>query len=85
MLLQLDFISCQPRSGLGDYGMPSMHVCACVCVFLTFLHQPLYISFIFEDSFTKFVENVYGWENMYVKKFVLIKKHGHHSQLLENH
>ena len=31
-------------------------------------------SFIYEDIFTKFVENVYGSENMSVKNFVLILK-----------
>ena len=54
---------------LGDYEMPSVQswVCACLCVFVTFLIK-LYISFSYEEIF-KFAENVYGCENMSVKKY----------------
>ena len=40
---------------------------ACMCVFITFLNHKLYISFSYEDIFTKFAEDVYGCENMSVK------------------
>ena len=60
--------------------MPSMRVCVCVdvclhaCVSLImFLHKPLYLIY-FEDIFTKFAENVYGYENMSLNNFVLILK-----------
>ena len=34
----------------------------------------LYVSFIYEDIFTKFTLNVYCYENLSVKNFVLILK-----------
>ena len=39
-----------------------------MCAFVTF-YINLKISFVYEDIF-KFAENVYGYENMSVKKFV---------------
>ena len=75
MLLQLDFYSPLAKATLGDYEMPSLCVwvdgCACMCVSSHFKVK-LYIVFIYEDIFTKFAENVYGCENMSVKKFVPI-------------
>ena len=59
------FISHQP--GLGDYEMPSVHV---YCVQLSHFFINLYISFIYEDIFTKFEENVYGCEKV-CKKIVV--------------
>ena len=51
-----------------------MHVCMHVCIVI-FLHQPFVShSFIYEDIFTKFAENVYGCENMPVKILLLILK-----------
>ena len=47
-------------------------VSACVC--LSHFYIKLYISSIYEDNFTKFAENIYGCENMSVKKLVLILK-----------
>ena len=33
-----------PRPSLGDYGMPSVHACnACMCAFVTFLNQAVYL------------------------------------------
>ena len=61
--------------------MPSMRVGvhAYMCAFVTFVHKPL--SLIYEDIFTKFAENVYGYENISVKKFAMIlkKQNGCHS------
>ena len=53
--------------GLGDYETPSVHACMHVRVCLSHFYINLYISFIYEDIFTKFAENVYGCENMPVK------------------
>ena len=50
--------------------MPSMHA----CVHLSHFYINLYISFIDEDVFIKFAENVYGCENMSVKSFRVILK-----------
>ena len=55
---------------LGDYETPSLWECVC----LSYFYFNLYISFIYEDIFTKFAENVYGYENMSLKYFVLILK-----------
>ena len=48
--------------------MPSVN--ACMPHFYINLHN----SFIYEDIFTKFAENVYGCEIMSVEKFFLILK-----------
>ena len=64
----------------------SVRVRACVC--LSHFYINLYISFFYEDIFTKFTENVHGYENMSVKNVVLILKknqYGCHSRLFENH
>ena len=42
----------------------------CVC----HTYKDFYISFIYEDTFTKSTENVYVYENMSVKKLALIFK-----------
>ena len=63
------------------------HVCMHVCVRLSHFYINLYISFIYEDIFAKFAENVYGCENMSVKKscpHLKKTKHGSHSRLIEN-
>ena len=52
--------------------MPSLCVCVRAFVCLSHYYTNLYISFIYEDIFTKFAENVYSCENMTVKYFVLI-------------
>ena len=44
------------------------------CVHLLYYHINLYISFIYDDIFAKFPENVYGCENMSVQNFVIILK-----------
>ena len=48
------------------------HACACVC--LSSFYINLYVLFIYENIFTKLSENVYGYENMSLKTFVLIFK-----------
>ena len=67
------FISGHPKPGVRDYETSSIRAwgCACVCAFVTLLNQA-YISFIYEDIFTKFAENVYGCNNMSVKNSALI-------------
>ena len=45
---------------------PSIHS-SCFCINLN-------ISFIYEDIFTKFAGNVYGYENLSLKNFSLILK-----------
>ena len=49
--------------------MLSVHacVCACICAFVRVLNQAVYLL-QFEDIFTKFAENVHGYE----------KNHGAH-------
>ena len=47
-------------------------LCMRACVHLSLLCINLYILFIYEDIFTKFAENVYGYENVSVKSFFLI-------------
>ena len=50
-------------------------VCAVLaCVGLSHFYINLYVSFISEDIFTRFAENVYGCENMSVKHFALVLK-----------
>ena len=79
MLLQFNFYLLPAKTGVGDYEMPSVQGgwgCMGVhaCLHLSHLYINLYISFIYEYIFTEFAENVYGYENMSVKKFVLILK-----------
>ena len=50
-----------------------VRVCVCMSAFVIFLIN-LYITFINEDIFTKFAENVYGCENFSVTNFVHILK-----------
>ena len=45
--------------------MPSVH--ACVHVYLAHFYINLYISFNYEEIFTKFAENIYVSENKSVK------------------
>ena len=52
------------------YVFVDMHAYVALSNFYTNLH----ISFIYEDIVAKFAENVYGYENMSVKHFVLIVK-----------
>ena len=59
--------------------MPSVHasyVCACVCACVRSSRFciNLNISFIYEDIFTKFARNVYGYENLSLKNFSFILK-----------
>ena len=42
-------------------------MCVHACVHLSHFKIKLYISFSYEDIFTKFTENVYGCENISVK------------------
>ena len=49
-------------------------MCVHTCVCLSHVYINLYVSFIYEDIFTQFTENVYGRENMDVNKFVFILK-----------
>ena len=51
-----------------------MGVCVYACVCFSYFLINLYITFIYEDIFTKFAENVYGCENMSVTNVVLILK-----------
>ena len=44
-----------------------MYVCVHACVCLSHFKIMLYISFSYEDVFTKFAENVCGCEDMSVK------------------
>ena len=44
------------------------------CVHLLDFYVNLYISFIYEDNFNKFTENVYGCKSMSVNSFVIFKK-----------
>ena len=46
---------------------PFVRVCVHACVHWSHFKIKLYISFSYEDIFTKFAENVYGCENMSVK------------------
>ena len=52
--------------------------CMCACVRLSVRSSRfcinLNISFIYEDVFTKFARNVYGYENLSLKNFSLILK-----------
>ena len=50
--------------------MPSVRQSVCSSRFCINLN----ISFIYEDIFTKFAENVYGYENLSLKNFSLILK-----------
>ena len=52
--------------------LPYVHVCVSACVGLLHFYINLNISFICDDIFTKFAENIYGCENMSVKKIVVI-------------
>ena len=76
------YYSCISPDG-QSWGWETMRV----CVHLSHFYINLYISFIYEDIFTRFAENDYGCENMSAKNFVLIwkKQYGNHSQLLKNH
>ena len=69
MLLQLHF--CQGQ--IWEIMKHCPCVCANMCAFVPFFinHK---ISFIYEDIFTKFPENVYRCENMPVTIFLLILK-----------
>ena len=55
-------LPCMRRKGGGG---------VCMCAFVTF-YINLYISFIHQDIFSKFAENVDGCENMSMNNFVLI-------------
>ena len=72
MLPQLHFNLLLAKAGLRL----SNAFCACVheCVDLSHFKINLYILSSYEDIFTKFVENVYGCENMSLKMMVLIFK-----------
>ena len=52
-------------------------------------HLPfvIFLNQAYEDIFNKFAENVYGCENMSVKKYGIHfkKQQGCHSRFLENH
>ena len=79
MLLQLDFYSPLAKVRVGREKKPSllvcMHACLCMCMCaLSYFFTNLYVTFIYEDIFTKFAENVYGCKNMSVTNFVLILK-----------
>ena len=51
------------------------YMCVHACIRLSCFYINLNISFIFyKDIFTKFVENVYGYENLSVHNFGLILK-----------
>ena len=68
------------RSGLGYYETSYMCVCVCggggvhACVCLSHFYKNLYISFIYENTFIKFAEILYGCENMSVQNCFLILK-----------
>ena len=75
MLLQLEFNLPRAKAGVGNCEMLSVHVCvrACgvkACVHLShFKSSFISILFSYEDIFTKFAENVYGYEDMSVKNY----------------
>ena len=62
------------KPGFGDYEMPSVCVFMCAHISLSLvLHKP-FNTFIYEDIFIKFAENVYRYENLSVKIFLTLKK-----------
>ena len=61
---------CGPRPWSGDYKTPSVRAYVRLSRFCINLN----ISFIYEDIFTKFAGNVYGYENLSLKNFSLILK-----------
>ena len=82
MLLQLHFYL-PPAKGQGWEIMKSLLcacMCVCACVLLTQFYLNVYVSFIYENIFSRFAGNVYSCENMFAKNFILIlkKQHGHH-------
>ena len=71
----------QPKARGWEIMKCKCLLCVCMRVFVTFLHQSLYL---FEDIFTKFAENVYGCEIMSEKCCTHFKQHGHDSPSFEN-
>ena len=66
--------------------LPYVRVCIRPSIHSSGFYINLNILFMYKDIFTKFADNVYGYENMSVQNFGLIlKTKGHHSQLFENH
>ena len=63
-------LSMHHRPQAGDYKTPSVRASVCSSRFCTNLN----ISFIYEDIFTKFAGNVYGYENLSLENFSLILK-----------
>ena len=75
MSTSADFLS--PAKGHGQEIIKCLpYVCASVraCVRSSHFCINLNISFIYEDIFTKFAGNVYGYENLSLKHFSLILK-----------
>ena len=70
-----------------DYETLSVWACLRLCVVLLCFYLNCYISFIYEYIFTKFAENVYGYEHFFCKNFWcrFENQNGRHSQFLENH
>ena len=52
---------------MAAYETLFMHVCVHACVRLSHFYTNLSISFIYDDIFIKFAENVYGSENLSVR------------------
>ena len=69
MLLQLYFYLPPAKAGVGEIMKHHLYVCVHACVRLSHFYINLHVSFIYQDIFTKFAENVYVCENMSIKKF----------------
>ena len=55
--------------------LAGLHACVSfLCFYVSCFYTNLYISFIYEDIFTKVAKNVYSCENMSVKHFVIFLK-----------
>ena len=79
MLLQMPFLYLPPAQGWGWESMKHFQCVGawmgvCVCVHFSCFYINIYVSFIYENIFTKYAEDVYAYENMSVKIFILILK-----------
>ena len=66
--------ACSRRPWSGDYKTPSVRLSIRLCVRWSHFYTNLNILLIYNNIFTKFAGNVYGYENLSVQNDGLILK-----------